>query len=169
MTLPNVNDWMTSLSSLQIVPPPQYTTQNVCKDDGTGCEKKPPAAQIPVACCEEQRDDANTANEEDKFAFESKHSRAQITPPTISGRQQSPVPELHHTSDIRFRCRSIGRRDDIGDVETTANDVDVDKDSIVATAAKLTRGRMANSGTNAHHRRQRSVSRKDDITSAAPL
>ena len=60
MTLPNVNEWMTSLSSLQIVPPP--------KQHGNGIEndyihKEPAVPPLPVAFCAEQRDDAPSSRQ----------------------------------------------------------------------------------------------------------
>ncbi|KAL3801978.1 hypothetical protein HJC23_010322 [Cyclotella cryptica] len=155
MTLPNVNEWMTSLSSLQIVPPPQHPSESVCNHDGTGSGKEPPVPSRPVACHEEERDDANTRNKDDKTKIASR-------------RQQSTLRELNSTSVIRSGDRSIGMRDDRRGVENSANGGDVDKDSIVATAAVLARGRATNSGTNVHHRRQRSLSRKDhDLISTA--
>lgn len=158
MTLPNVNEWMTSLSSLQILPPPRHPRENVCNNDGAGSGEELP---VPVACYEEQRDDANTTNIDDKSTFALKRSGTQKTPPMIYRRPQSTAHELHSNSAIRNGSRSIGMSDDKGGVTSSANGCNADNDSIVATAAALASGRVSASGTNAYHRRQRSLSRND--------
>jgi hypothetical protein len=55
MTLPNVNEWMTSLSALQIVPPPKHGGD--VKDAANGGVKEPYVPPLPAAYCPEQRDD----------------------------------------------------------------------------------------------------------------
>jgi hypothetical protein len=67
MTLPNVNEWMTSLSALQIVPPPKHH-ENGVSSDALGNE--PSVPPLPPAYCPEQRDDAPTSTKP-----QSKHSK----------------------------------------------------------------------------------------------
>ena len=72
MSLPNVNEWMTSLSALQIVPPPK---QNESGNDTNAVHKEPIVPPLPVAYCAEQRDDAPTSrtpNRNDKPAVKLK-------------------------------------------------------------------------------------------------
>ena len=67
MTVPNVNEWMTSLSALQIVPPPkQHEPTNAIQ---TG--KEPSIPPLPAAYYPEQRDDESTPNRST-----TKHSRS---------------------------------------------------------------------------------------------
>ena len=63
MTLPNVNEWMTSLSALQIVPPPPKHNPNHVSDDhkhhtNNGDGKEPSVPSLPAAYYE-QRDDVH--------------------------------------------------------------------------------------------------------------
>ena len=73
MPLPNVDEWMTSLSALQIVPPPKNPQH--ASDKSLRPRKEPAVPPLPAAYCE-QRDDVPTNGR-----CSSKKEREDITSP----------------------------------------------------------------------------------------